>query len=643
MNSFKKIFSFLVCLPLLICSLYAQIPSYQGRYTCEAMENFLLKQNYLPEKVELITNTSNTFPYSIAVNFAAKDSNNHDNLIICISMEQALHNQDIVKNILTDLRYRNFSSSVIFVYDLSRKLMRVRNYNGIENFLKTLESGKKNSALIIKLDANSTELISNSWNYSAPSWMISNGFDAFINNGLSDYLPVYYLNQLTGLVFNNESYFTDFSNQNIPAITFSFKSDDVQSEQISNTITSYIDLFELSENREDDYHSLLYRMGSKKVLLSEYSILKALIIIIILSLFFIFILSFVNSNLKNEAWKEIRKDWFTIPITLAITLFAFFIAKLIYNAVMKNNMSGTPFGLVLFQILLSSALVSIFYWVEVSVRKKDYGERSIDFLVLIVTFVNQFIFCLADISLFPLFMVVCICSTLSLILKKNWFHIILFIIMILIYLPYVILVYNSTDSQSLRFFISRSYTLIFTVSLILLPIYLMWFRILTAIRKNITRKRHFAIIISSTYLLVFLALFIPNYTKFNGNKTRITYPKTITENDDSGTKIDVNYSTKDVLGQAVTTIEIQTPFSAEAVILQLTGDMVIPVIYSDDEYTIDSTKTVSFKIPSRPPQKMKFVFGSINTKYKIHAEAFYKTADTNEYRSYVKEINTEDQ
>ena len=443
MNSFKKIFSFLVCLPLLICSLYAQIPSYQGRYTCEAMENFLLKQNYLPEKVELITNTSNTFPYSIAVNFAAKDSNNHDNLIICISMEQALHNQDIVKNILTDLRYRNFSSSVIFVYDLSRKLMRVRNYNGIENFLKNLESNKKNSALVIKLDANSTELISNSWNYSAPSWMISNGFDAFINNGLSDYLPVYYLNQLTGLVFNNESYFTDFSNQNIPAITFSFKSDDVQSEQISNTITSYIDLFELSENREDDYHSLLYRMGSKKVLLSEYSILKALIIIIILSLFFIFILSFVNSNLKNEGWKEIRKDWFTIPITLAITLLAFFIAKLIYNAVMKNNMSGTPFGLVLFQILLSSALVSIFYWVEVSVRKKDYGERSIDFLVLIVTFVNQFIFCLADISLFPLFMVVCICSTLSLILKKNWFHIILFIIMILIYLPYVILVYNS--------------------------------------------------------------------------------------------------------------------------------------------------------------------------------------------------------
>ena len=643
MNLIKKAFSILIVLWCIVFSSFAQVQSYSGIATCQALEKYLMTQNYWPEKNPLITTASNNYPYNIAVNFNSKDSSNQNHLIICISMEEALYHTDIINNILTDLKYRNFSSSVLFVYDLSRKLMRVRNYNGIENFLKNLDTGKNNSALIIKLKGPSTELISNSWNYSAPSWMISNGFDAFINNGLSDYLPVYYLSGFSGLTFNNESYFTDFSNQNIPAISFAFRPGEVSSEEISNTITSYIDLFELSDNNENDYHSLLYRIGNKKVLLSEYSIIKALIIIIILSLFFIFILSFVNSNIKNEAWKEISKDWFTIPITLCLTIGAFFIAKLIYNAVMKNNMQGTPFGLVVFQILLSAGLVSVFYWIEVSVRKKNYGERSIDFLVLIVTFVNQFVFCLADISLFPLFMVICICSTLSLILKKNWFHIVLFIIMILIYVPFVILIYNSIDASSLRFYISRSNTLIFALSLILLPIFLMWFRILTAIRTIITKKRHFAIIISSTYILVFLLLFIPNYTTFSGKKTRITYPKITAQKENTDSRILLDYSSKDVLGQNVTTITIETPLQAEAVILQLTGDTVIPVVYSDEEYTIDNTKTVSFKIPSRPPTKMKFIVGTIDTGYTIHAEAFYKTNDVNEYYSYVKEIKSGDE
>ena len=355
------------------------------------------------------------------------------------------------------------------------------------------------------------------------------------------------------------------------------------------------------------------------------------------------VLSFVNSNLRNSAWEDIRKDWYSSPITLILTIGAFYIAKGIYNATNKNAMAGTPFGLVVFQILLSFALVSIFYWVEVSVRKKDYGEKSIDILVLLVTFVNPFIFCLSDISIFPLFMIICLCSTLSFILKKNWFHIILFVIMILIYLPYIILVYHTGDSFSLRFMISRSHTLIFALSFILLPIYLMWFRILTAIRKRITKKRHFAIIISSNYLLFFLLLIIPNYTAFGGKQTNISYPKitTITENVDS--KIKVEHISKKVLGDSVETVYIETPMQADAILLQITGDTLIPVLYSDEEYTIDNTKTVSFKIPSYPPKQMTFSFGSTGSNFTIHAEAYYRTPHFNQYDSYVKEIKSGDE
>ncbi len=643
MNFIKKAFSLFICLSCVLFTLNAQSQSHSGAYMCEQFENYLIRRNCIPQKIDIISNSSNEFAYNIAVDFVSKDQRNDDHLIICISMDQAARNTQIINNLLTDLEYRNFSSTVLFVYDLSRKFMRVRTYNGIENYLKTLDTSKNTSALILKLEGSNTELISSGWNYTAPSWMLSNGFDAFIQNGLSDYLPLYYLSNLSGSFFNSESYFSDFSNQNIPAISFSFKKDEVKDEVISNTITSYIDLYELSNKEDNDYHSLLYRIGNKKILFSEYSIIKALIIIMIISLFFIFILSFINSNLRNSAWEDIRKDWYSIPITLILTIGAFYIAKGIYNATNKNAMAGTPFGLVVFQILLSFALVSIFYWVEVSVRKKDYGEKSIDILVLLVTFVNQFIFCLSDISIFPLFMIICLCSTLSFILKKNWFHIILFVIMILIYLPYIILVYHTGDSFSLRFMISRSHTLIFALSFILLPIYLMWFRILTAIRKRITKKRHFAIIISSNYLLFFLLLIIPNYTAFGGKQTNISYPKitTITENVDS--KIKVEHISKKVLGDSVETVYIETPMQADAILLQITGDTLIPVLYSDEEYTIDNTKTVSFKIPSYPPKQMTFSFGSTGSNFTIHAEAYYRTPHFNQYDSYVKEIKSGDE
>ena len=80
---------------------------------------------------------------------------------------------------------------------------------------------------------------------------------------------------------------------------------------------------------------------------------------------------------------------------------------------------------------------------------------------------------------------------------------------------------------------------------------------------------------------------------------------------------------------------------AQAVILQVSSDIVVPVLYSDDEYNIDNTKTASFKIPSNPPKKMQFVFGSIGNSYSIKAQVYYRSFTDNQYYSYVREIKTQ--
>lgn len=604
------------------------------------MEDFLNKNGLKPEKVPLILSTSNDFAYSIYVNIDqnTNEQNNKTNLIFCFSLEEAFIYQDLLKNLITDLKYRPFSSSIYLSYESTKNIPRHRTITGIENYINIIDTNKTNYACIIKFNSDENKIITNSMKHISPSWMVNNAYEAYISNDIAQNLPVYYLSQLSGMFYNREEYFSDFSSFEIPSIELCFNTKNTQHEIVSNTLSNFINSFELSNRSENDYHSIIFKIGNKKIYISEYTIIKIIIITIFLSLFFIFILSFINSNLKIEAWKDIRKDWFTIPITLAITIISFFIAKGIYLKFSTGRQDLTAFGLIVFQILLASAFVSLFYWFEVSVRKKDYGERSIDNLILIVTFINQFIFCLSDISLFPLFMVICILSILSIILKKNWFHILLFIFMIIIYLPYIILIYQTTQPQSIRNVISRSNLIIFMISLILLPIYLMLFRVLTAIRKKVFRKRIFALIISSTYIFFLFVIIIPNYTYFNSKPNTTAFAKLIEQENDIDSVLKINNVEQKILGENINTLSIETPVQAEFINVRLLGTTIIPLIYSDEEYTIDNKQNISFKISQYPPKKMTFKYCSNGLPYNIEVQAIYKTKNDNEYYSYTKTI-----
>lgn len=613
-------------------NLYSQQSEIHGLELCDELSQYIEKLEMDVKKQEIITSPENNFPYNIVVNFPAnaEDSNN---LIICMKMENAWTHKNLVLDILSDLKYRNFNSTVAFIYG-NIMLPRRMAISGEQAFINSLDPGDNHTAFIIDLDKNENSIQTGSMNSKSPSWLVNSTFDAYIKEKLSEDLPVYYLSQMSKMDLTRNTIFSSFSRNSIPAISAGFNTQTTTDLVIYKVISNFFDSYKDDCNKPADYHSLMFRFGSHKIYFSEYTIVKIWIAIALLSLIFIYILAFINKSLGNTAWEEIRKNWYSIPAIYILTIAGFFLAKGIYYLYTKNGSQGTTaFGLPVFQLSIATFFVFSFFLAEIKFHKKSYGERSVDFLIVMTTFINQFLFCLSDISLFPLFMLLCIFSILSLILRRNWFHILLFVIMIAAYMPYVFQLYSSTQASSLRFFLQRGNSLSFALAFIVLPIYLMWFRILTAIRKYVSKLYIFTIINYSTYLVLIITAICLNAFLFSDSVQNQNNFKIIEHSKDQNDLISATWKDEKVFDDTLRTITIKLAKPCVYSSVNIRSTEGGPVLYSQYDYT-QNNNTAFFQIPSYPPQKMKFSYGTNIIDSTIEIEAIVSGNNPDEYESY---------
>lgn len=635
----KRIFILSCIIFTFSCVLFAQDYYPKGNKLCDSIFYYLERNNLTPEKQEIISSPDNNFPYNIVIKFNSNKLPCDDNLVICLKMEDAYENMDLITQIAGQLYGRDFNTYIILIYGSSSTIPRRRIPNGTNVAVKNLHSSDNNIVLNVNLTSSRNTITASTMGKSSPSWMVKNTFQAYVNQHLTEDLPFYYLSQMSTYMFNFDSIIIPFSTRDIPTITANFKTNTFSKDQVFNVILEFINSYENSRNKEFDNHSIMFRIGNHDIWFTEYTIVKIILLISFLSLIFIFILSFVNSNLRNKAWLEIKNNWYSIPCTFALTIIGFYISKGIYYLANKSSPSetATAFGLILLELIIASALVSTFYFFEMAFHRTSYGERSVDFLVLITTFINQFLFSLADISLYPLFMLSCIFAIISLILKRNWGHILMFILMILVYIPYVQRFFDLASSDTLRRYLQRSNSAIFSISAILLPIYLMWFRILTALRTKITKRRYYFIICLLTFVFIFSILTVINFTAFKNTKSEsriYTSEQNINYND-----IELSYTDKNVFGDTIRTIHYKTTQPANYVKISVSSKDQNPILYSEYDYTTENPTTSSFDIPYDPPSEMSFTYGTTDIPTTIFVEALYlSNAEKKEYISRKKTI-----
>ncbi len=600
-----------------------------GIELCDELYNILRKQNYNPQIQNIVSNGQNHFPYNIVIYNNNSIEKTNENLILFFNLEEICSQRKILFDVADKLKEEPINSTIIISYS-EYSIPQVENtIKGSECFISTLNSNANNFVYLINLSAEKNSFVCGNKGKTAPFWMVKSVFTAYANQNLTKDLPLYYLSQYSKYSFLTDELLHNFFSNDIPAIKLDFHLDFLSTykeiEKITNTILNLIDNYKNDSHSVNDYHSFMISLFNKTFWFSEYTIVKIILILTFSILAFVFFIGFINARLKNQTWTEIRNNWHVIPATFLLSLGGFFLGKLFYYLANKiHPFSGTAYGLIIIQILISGALISTFYLIEMFYYK-SYSGKSVDFLILITTLNNLLLFTIIDISLFPIFFAISIAAILSLIVKKNWTHIVLFAFIIAIFLPYIFYIYDYTNYQVLRQFFMHSNWSCILLSLVLLPLYLMLLRIFADIKKTFPKRRVFVIAISSTYVFFVIALFSLNAIFFTKNNTSIPLVKTIP---DDSLSVKISYQDTAIFGNIIRNVKITTPEDSDFIEFTVYAQDDNPVLYSDNEYEIIQKNTTTFLIPYNPPEELTFDYGTSEIEQTLQVTV-YKRSDEN--------------
>ena len=637
MKPFKKSFLTIFLFSLLTPCFFAQT-NLKGRALCNELYDFLQEKKLHLQIQPLTAGSYNQLPYNIIVTFTPKNIKSEHNLIILLEIEDAVNNKELLPPVFELLDNKDFNSTVVFCYESRIILPRDNLIYGCDVFVQSLNTNYENAVYIFDLSAKKNAIVSGSNGYHSPSWMLKAMFDAFGNAKVTDGLPIFFLSQMADFTFSTDRRLLSFLESEIPCISADIKNKQKAEEIILNCINLYDNLrFE-----PDDSHAFMFRLFGKRIWFSEYMIVSTLIILIVLGFLFVFIAGFVNRTLRKEFWQEIRSNWYVILVMYVLSVAGFFAGKGLYSLFHgAGNGNYTVFGCTILQISLSMLFVSVFFMLNLSLLKK-YTTRSLDFILVIDTFINQVIFTLLDVSLFPIFLLFYLISVISFIFRRNWIHIILFVCLLLPFIPYINALFTISDSEKLHNMLINSKTLPLLLSLVLLPVYLMWLRILNAIKKRYPKKRVYALVISANYLLIFFVVFILNRVFYSNKKAparEITViPLSMTS---ASYDFSLSYTDKSLFSDTIRSIKLSSEeLPLYAGLWVYSQNDLQPVLYSENDYINTGDGQVLFPLPLYPPKDLTFNYGTGQNKQTIRAELIFYSPEEDTYFSVSKEIES---
>lgn len=617
--------------------------SVAGQELSDSVYNFLKQNKYKPVKQNLVNSLDNNFPYNVILNFPS-DENSTDTLLLVFYQEDVDYNRYVIKELLSYLKNSTFNQNitVLFSYGENQLIEKQGMIYGSPSYLNSLNSTSNITALIFDLSNAKNLIISNSNGTTAPAWLIKNEFNIYLKFNLSENLPLYYLSQMYKLNFFTDRILSDFFSLNIPAIKVAINSEKIDEEKKLNIITESINRYFQTDIKIWDQHFLMIRGFNRFFNLSEKITIQIILVIILVCLFSLIVIFFVNTNKKKHDWQKIQKIWYIVPVTFLAIYLSFFEGRFIFNILKLklNDVQKIYFSLSI-QIFIGFFNTSIIYLFTL-LFNKDFEARSIDFLIIISCFINQSIFILVDISLFPIFLIISLLSILALSVKNNVLHIAIFVFMIILFIPYLHDIIKFADLQALKTFVLSNHSVDLALTFILYPILIVDFRILTHYR-NINRKKSSVFIgTGSSIVIILLTLLsisaIRTYqiTKSTEQKSNIVFRNTREE------LIDFNYYDRNVFNDTIRTIYIdikEQPVQCDVTII---GRNQTPILYTDNDFETLSKNSIFFKIPYYPPKRMKFSYGTLNDPCTVKITAIFKNQAENDYTLVTKMVTLGD-
>ena len=609
----------------LFCSLaYAQNKEPSGIELCRQVHSFLKENRFSPTTQSLVISGENTFPYNIIVTFSPEQNTSPENLLLIFFQDDVPKNQEIIKDSLESIKTANypFTITALFAYGEKQKLDKADMIYGTKVFLESLNTNLYYSAIIFNLEDCKNTIETTSSGLSSPPWLIKNSFNLYNNCQVNGASPFFLLSQISSFKFISNRILKGFFDYEIPAIELCLGeiAGDEKIKKTSDVIKGSAELFSKTADTSWEHHFLILRLFGSYHIISERTILHIVIPTIFLWLLFIFLLIFVNRRLKKHTWYTIGKVWWSVPLTFFILTGSFFLAGMIYTNLFPNvSYAGSVYGQLSFQIITGLFFCFIEYLL---ILFTNYGfeERAIDYLLVISCIINQSLFILADISLSPIFIMICLLSLIALTVKNNPLHFAIFLLMVAPLIPYGHRVITASEIKGLSEFLKGPKPSIL-IPLVLYPVYIVLFRILTSIRTRYKKVHTLFIFSSVIFVSISFSLILLGIIRTKQLKKLEVPEKEITYTPYGDDLINLSYTQKNIFGDVIRTIDIELPDNCLLCDLLITTDRVFPVLYSDNDYTSVSNNAVRFRIPDNPPEKMTFSYGAAMTPCKISVTA----------------------
>ncbi len=631
-----------------LCPAFSQEKKVYGTELCNTVYDFLKKNGYSPLTQSLVTTGENAFPYNISVKFTTNNEN-AENLVFVFAQDDVIENQDTIKFILSKLKTSNYSfnSTVLFAYGEKQKIEKQDMIFGTQVFVESLNSNLEYTAFIFDLAAfrNTVETISSG--ISSPSWLIKDTFNSCNELSVDFELPKFFLSQILTYKFIHNRQLSIFFENDIPAIILNFDSESSQKNKGENVKAAAINLlenFNSNSLRNWERHFSIIKLFGRYRVFSERDMLRIILPSILAWLIFIALLFFVNTRLKKRAWSTIGKIWYSVPLLYGILFLCFMISRQIFLNIFPeiSNAEGV-FAILITQILFS-LFASLCFFILILALNFRFDENSVDYLLVICCFINQSVFILVDISLSPIFLTICLFSLIALTVKNNFLHVLIFILMILPLVPYAHSVVSFSNTRDLAQFIKTNKLINFIIPLALYPNFLILFRTLTSMRSQKPKGKlsiFSKILIGSAAYFIFTGAILIAQGLFRTKQlnARLVPSPGIVLSPEGNNFIDISYNDNKIFDDIIRTLNIQLEKDCILCDVQIVSRAQNPILYTDNEYTTITSKSIRFKIPDYPPHNMTFSYGASSQPCKITVSAVYEDDEKGSFKFISKSLS----
>ena len=614
---------------------YAQNKAPAGIELCNEVHSFLKANRFSPSTQNLVTSGENTFPYNIIVTFTPKQNTSPENLLLVFFQEDVPSNKKAIREALKRIQEAKYplNITVLFAYGEKQELEKTDLIYGTQAYLESLTSNYSHTAVIFDLESDDVNIETTANSLSSPPLLIKTALNLYSANEAGTNFPAVILSQISSYRFISSRILSSFFENEIPAIKLSLGGipEDQKYEKTVNIITGFVQKFSTTTDIDWEHHYLIVRLFGTYHTISERMILHIVIPTIFIWIIFIFTLIFVNRRLQRHTWSTIGEIWWSVPLTYALAVAGFFISGILFRNIFPNATSaGKIYGQLVFQIC-SALFLTFSAYLVILTTIFGFDERAVDYLLVISCFINQSLFILIDISLSPIFIVICLLSLLALFVKNNYLHLAVFVLMVTPLVPYIHKMIGSADLKELASFVFTSKMLVLVVPLVLYPVYIVLFRTITAVRTS-TKKIRSVIIYTGSLFAIICAILITHGLIRTSSLNKQKSVQNEIKISPLGTElIELSVSDQEIFDDVIRTIDVTLKEKCLLCDILITTQSTNPVLYSDNDYINPSTSSARFRIPNNPPQEMTFSYGAAKTPCRIIVSAVINGETDNEF------------